>query len=162
TKNASSAVVPKSAPSRQTLVKNAVMFRLTLPQRIGELGSNTTHCVPSSIVSSIKRKRRRTLMYLHSGSRDSVRAPQITAPLPGMDRMTFTPTGFKVSCSPLVTNRSTSAAEFSDPSSIPARALWTPRTTSVCEYVPTIAPDGGTNLVFPVEERGSAMAIQGQ
>jgi hypothetical protein len=52
TKNAWSGVAPKSAPSRQTRSRNALIVRLTRPQRRMSFGSKTTHWVPSKIDSS--------------------------------------------------------------------------------------------------------------
>ena len=79
------------------------MVRLTRCQSAMSFGSKTTHCVPSSTEPSMKLKRRRTLMYRHAGSLESVRAPQTRIPRPGNARMTLIPWGFSWSCSPLVT-----------------------------------------------------------
>ena len=54
TKKASSGVLPVSASSRQTVVRNAVMVCVTRAQSFSSLGSKTTHWVPSSIDFSTK------------------------------------------------------------------------------------------------------------
>src|SRR5262245_16908173 len=76
TKNASSCVVPISAPLRQT-VRRKLVIDVRIALHVGsEFGSNTAHCVPRSIDCSMKMNRRRTLMYFHIASDVIVRAPQ--------------------------------------------------------------------------------------
>lgn len=107
TKKVSSSVRPISAPLRHTLIRKSVTLRRTFAQVGSWFGSKTTHCVPSSIDSSMKMKRRRTLTYFHSGSLDIVRAPQTRMARPSgrKSRMAFTPRGFKISWSPRETGR---------------------------------------------------------
>ncbi len=62
TKNACSGVVPKSAPSRHTLVRKLDVEIRSRVQSRSSLGSNTDHWVPSMIDSEMKLNSRRTLM----------------------------------------------------------------------------------------------------
>src|SRR5437016_2530540 len=63
TKNACSGLLPISAPSRHARVRNWLTLWLTRAQSFSSLGSNTAHCVPSSMDFSMKMNRRRTLTY---------------------------------------------------------------------------------------------------
>jgi hypothetical protein len=94
------------------------------------LGSKTTHWVARSIDVSTMMNRRRTLMYFHDASLDSVRAPQTRMPPPCMRRMQLTPFGLRRSCSPFEMLYFKPSA----PRTISfAGALWTPRSLSVRE-----------------------------
>src|SRR6476469_1975589 len=104
TKNASSAVVPASAPPRHTVVRKFDTVCRTSAHSDSSFGSNTTHCVPSSIDSSTNRNGRRTLTYFHCVSDDSVRAPQTRWPRPGKNRNALIPLGFNRSWCRLVTS----------------------------------------------------------
>ncbi len=93
TKNASSCVVPISAPLRHTVRRKLVIDVRTAIHVGSELGSKTAHCVPRSIDCSRKMNSRRTLMYFHIASDDIVRAPQtrMSRPSERKSRMTLTP-----------------------------------------------------------------------
>src|SRR5204863_6231701 len=52
TKNASSGVVPKRAPLRHSLIRNALIVRLIRAHSWRSFGSNTTHWVPAKMDSS--------------------------------------------------------------------------------------------------------------
>lgn len=69
-------LLPERAPSLHMFVRKFETVLLTLTQVGSSFGSKTTHLVPSSIDSSIKMNRRRTLIYFQSGSLVIHLAPQ--------------------------------------------------------------------------------------
>ena len=96
------------------------------------LGSNTTHCRPRSIDSSMKINSRRTLTYFQSGSLVITRAPQTRMPrLFGAevaDHVDVRRDGLRMSCSPLLIVR---CRPVMPRTTSLAGALCTPRSMSV-------------------------------
>src|ERR1044072_1879698 len=82
-------------------------------------------------------------MYFHSGSLDSVRAPQMRMPRPGNARMQLMPTLFRPPCSACVTWKPRPLAPRTTSF---AGALCTPRVESVRHHRPATWPDGGTMI----------------
>ena len=85
------------------------------------------------------------MIYFQRASLERVRAPQIRIPLPGKARMTFTPRGFKTSCSPLVTWNSRPAA----PRNLIGRGLVDPPFRIAARIDPCHMPTGWNETVKP-------------
>ena len=83
------------------------------------------------------------MIYIHSGSEESVLAPHMQIPEVGNLRIIFIPALFNKPCSPFVTIVSKPTTESRYPSGVPAGALCTPLVVSTCEIVPTAMQEGG-------------------
>src|SRR6266851_9257256 len=107
--------------------------------------------------------RRRIGTYLYSGSERvaKVRAPQITIPEEGKNRIAFTPMGFSVSCSASVRTLTNPTAPLRF-ASVPAGAFQTPRRASIRAYVPVTYPDAGTGMGVTEEPVGSVAFNHGK
>ena len=116
---------------------------------------------PAPFRANVKRETKATsrtwFTYRHSGSLDSVRAPQIRMPRPGNARRQLTPTMLSRPCSLAVTANSRSCT----PSRTSfAGALWMPRRRSLRAHAPATWPHGGTASGRAVS--GSITVIHGQ
>src|SRR6266853_2012972 len=105
---------------------------------------------------------RRTGTYRYSGSLRvaRVRAPQITIPEAGKERMTLTPIGFSTSWAASVVSATSPTAPPTF-AAVPAGAFQTPRVASVRAYRPMTKPEGGTGTGVAEIRAGSEIRSQG-
>src|SRR5450631_4212293 len=121
------------------------MLSLNWDQSGSSLGSNTAHWIPLYTLTRSMIAVRRTGMYRHCGSDDTVRAPNETTPAAGNRRITSTPSGFRVPCSTSLSSTASPTTPFRL-ASTPAGAFQTPRVASMRAYSPARYPDGGSRI----------------
>src|SRR5438874_13827362 len=124
---------PASAPCRNRPNRKSATLARIRSHSEGPFGSNTVHCRPRVMLSSINSSRRRTGRYLYGSATSfpaNVRAPQTTMAPAGSARRPFSPMA-SIAASCASDNATLNPCAPRTVASVPAGAFQTPRAASM-------------------------------